>query len=98
MATVVLSGSAVALYLQHIKQMSGEYRWTAAATPPRLEFEGRRYERSSHAALRTGDVALGRTAGGGMIYGPAKPHPYALTGLRIVASGIVTDYALSGGP
>lgn len=97
-AAIVSGLGVVAVHLRHIKEVSGEYRWTAVAAPPLLEFEGRHYGRSSPAALLIGDVALGQTAGGGVIYGPAAPHPYALTGLRVVVGGQVTGYALSGGP
>ena len=99
MALLALVGPGyAAVHLQHVRTVSGEYRWTAAATAPLLLFEGRRYDKRSVTTLPLGEVLLGRTAGGGLIYGPPEPHRYAVTVLTVVAGGQATGYALSGGP
>jgi hypothetical protein len=48
--------------------------------------------------LPAGEVPLGRTPGGGVIYGPPGPHLNAFIGVDVVASGNITGYALLGGP
>lgn len=89
----------VAVHLRHVHDASWEYRWTPSAAPPKISFQGRDYHRGSReSALPAGEVPLGRTAGGGVIYGPPGPHPNAFTGVDVVANGHLTGYALSGGP
>ena len=89
----------VGVHLRHVHDLGWEYRWTPSAAPPRISFEGRHYLRGGvESGLPAGEVPLGRTPGGGVIYGPSGPHPNAFIGVDVMASGHVTGYALSGGP
>lgn len=89
----------VAVHLRRVHDVGWEYRWTPSAAPPRISFEGRHYLRGSRQrALPPGEVPLGRTPGGGVIYGSAGPHQDAFIGVDVVWSGHITGYALSGGP
>ncbi len=99
-ASVLVGGLGyVGVHLRHVHDVSWEYRWSPSAAPPRIAFQGRHYLRAgSERSLPPGEVPLGRTIGGGVIYGPPGPHEYALIGVEVLANGKVTGYALSGGP
>ncbi len=89
----------VGVHLRHVHDVSWEYRWSPTAAPPRISFEGRHYLRAgTEPSLPAGEVPLGKTVGGGVIYGPPGPHEYALIGVEVLANGKVTAYSLSGGP
>lgn len=91
----------VAVHLRLVHDRSYEYRWTPSAAAPRIQFAGRDYSRSSGqpaTALPAGLVPLGRTEGGGRIYGPAGSRDSTLVILHVVTGDGTFTYALSGGP
>ncbi len=96
---MLAGGGYVVDHLKHVHDVSWQYRWSPSAAPPLVEYQGRDYLRGDvQPALAEGVVLLGRTAGGGIIYGSSGPHRYALTVIDVVAAGRTVGYALSGGP
>lgn len=87
------------VHLSQVHSRSSEYRWFPTATAPRIQLDGRSYLRagSTGPGPSAGEVLLGRSEGGGRIYGPPSGATLP-TVVRVVARGHAFTYELSGGP
>ena len=98
-SSLLLVAGLAALRLEHTHAQSWEWRWKPSPAPPKLAFEGRDDSRGQPlATLPPGDVRLGTTPGGGVVFGPPHPHPHAPTVLEVESGGHLSGYALMGGP
>lgn len=99
LSSLLVAAGIAGLRLEHTHEQSWEWRWNPSPTPPKVAFEGRDYSRGQPlATLPPGDVRLGTTPGGGVVFGPPRPHRYAPTVLEVRSGGHLTGYALMGGP
>ncbi|MCW2778811.1 MAG: hypothetical protein JWN17_2536 [Frankiales bacterium] len=92
---------AVGVHLRLVHDRSYEYRWSPSAAAPRIQVLGRDYLRSDLPPGRTvdpGQVLVGRSEGGGRVYGPPSPRDQVPTVLQVSDGSRVYTYALSGGP
>jgi hypothetical protein len=88
----------VAVHLRQVHNRAYEYRWSPSAAAPKVQFAGRNYLRGRQVpTVPTDALLIGRTEGGGRIYGP-RPGPYVPTVVYVRDGERVFDYALSGGP
>ena len=97
----ILALGYVAVHLRLVHDRSYEYRWTPRPAAPRIQFAGRDYSRSenvSDTALPAGLTPLGRTEGGGRIYGLSRLHGDTHVVLHVVTDEGTFSYVLSGGP
>jgi hypothetical protein len=86
-------------HMYHVHDESWQWRWTPTATPPKIRYEGRDYARGgTHEQLRPGQVVIGRTAGGGVIYDVPVKDRYASSLLQVRDGRRVVGYELMGGP
>jgi hypothetical protein len=86
-------------HVYHVHDESWQWRWTPSATPPKLRFEGRDYKRGgTYEHLKAGEIVVGRTAGGGIIYDLPGPNRYASTLLQVRDGRRLVSYELMGGP
>ena len=92
---------SVAVHLRLVHNRSYEYRWTPSPAAPRIQFAGRDYSRSVNVpetVLPAGLTPLGRTEGGGRIYGLSRLHGDTHVVLHVVTDEGTFSYVLSGGP
>ena len=93
------TGFWAGVHAYHVHDESWQWRWTPTATPPKIRYEGRDYSRGgTHEHLEPGQVVVGRTAGGGVIYDVPGPDRYASTLLQVRDGRRVVGYELMGGP
>jgi hypothetical protein len=99
LSSLLLVAGVAALRVEHTHQQSWEWRWNPSPAPPKVTFEGRDYSRGQAlATLPPGAVRLGTTPGGGVVFGPPRPHPHAPTVLEVRSGEHLMGYALMGGP
>jgi hypothetical protein len=87
------------VHLQQVHQRSYEWGWSPPAAAEKIQYQGRSYLRSRAQVLPVpaDGVPLGRTEGGGRIYGP-PPGRLTPTVLYVVVEGATFQYGLMGGP
>jgi hypothetical protein len=91
---LVLAGQMI-----RVRSATGDWRLTSAAAPSKFRFDGRDYRlASAERSVPDGDVMIGHTAGGGLIYGPPGSRSNVSTVLDVRTHRELFGYALQGGP
>ena len=102
LALVVTVLVLVAVMGQALYVHSETGRWavsvSAAKAPSRVHFEGRDYDKGDRAALPSGAIEKGRTAGGGVIFKRAEDADVLSTGVYVSDGKRSWTYGLVGGP
>jgi hypothetical protein len=95
----VVAGFLVFAHVSRVHDQTREWAWTPSAASPMITYEGRHYlKQGASKGLAADYVRLGRTGGGGEIFGPDLPPRSRQVGLQVRADSLVYDYTLSGGP
>ena len=115
-AVILLACCVVLVHLQQVHQRSYEWGWSPPAAAAKIQYEGRDYSRAAAKVqhVSVGEARIGRTEGGGSIYGmPSVPlgrtkgdgsiygtpsRSLTLTVLHVVVGPVTYEYTLMGGP
>jgi hypothetical protein len=85
--------------LVQVHSETSEWTVTPSAASPKIEFADRSYLRNSVVPSAPQEaIAVGRTAGGGVVLSDHWPAPYVPTAVWVVDGPRVFQYTLSGGP
>ena len=98
LALSLLAGCVALVHLEQVHQRSYEWRWSPPAAAAKIQYSGRDYRRSRApvTSLPVDEVPLGRTEGGGRIYG--VPTELTEVVLHVTVEDRTFQYSLLGGP